>query len=163
MDELFAAKSLGKSCEREYFSRYFPNNDVLSRQEYTDKYQLPTLPYSSLGDREIWGMPYCVDRSPDGKLNITFQEVAHTLVVGTTQVGKTWGHVMDSMYALSAKKNKPCFMVADPKGEISENTAQMLKQRGYRIYALNFKDTQYSNMWNPLLDIYDNWMELNSI
>ena len=163
MNELFNVKSLSKKCEREYIKRFFPNNEVLNFDEYADEYNLKTVAYNQLGDQEIWGMLYSMNRNENNELSVTFQDNAHTLVVGTTQVGKTWGHVMDSVYSLSAKKNKPCFMIADPKGEISENATEVLRQRGYKIFALNFKDTQYSNMWNPLLEIYDAWMEMNSI
>lgn len=163
MNELFNVKSLGQRCEKEYYKRYFPNNAVLSCDEYSDEYKLQSIKYNELENQEIWGMLYSMNRNSDGELMATFQEPAHTLIVGTTQVGKTWGHVIDSIYALSGKKNKANFMVADPKGEISENTVEVLKKRGYKIYALNFKDTQHSNMWNPLLEIYDSWMEMNHI
>ena len=163
MNDIFNARSLSKICEKEYTKRFYPNNSVLESDEYTKEYNLRTYSYGELSDREIWGMLYSMKHGKRGVLEVTFQDNAHTLVVGTTQVGKTWGHVMDSVYALSAKKNKPSFMITDPKGEISENTVETLRKRGYRIYALNFKDTQYSNMWNPLLEIYDSWMELNSI
>lgn len=163
MNEIFSAKSLSKNCEREYTKRFFPNNDVLNFDEYAKEYHLKTVSYNELENQEIWGMLYSMNRDNNDELSVTFQDAAHTLVVGTTQVGKTWGHVMDSVYSLSAKKNKPNFMIADPKGEISENATEILKKRGYKIYALNFKDTQYSNMWNPLLEIYDGWMEMNSI
>ena len=163
MNEIFSAKSLSKNCEREYTKRFFPNNDILNFDEYAKEYHLKTVRYSELENQEIWGMLYSMNRDNNDELSVTFQDAAHTLVVGTTQVGKTWGHVMASVYSLSAKKNKPNFMIADPKGEISENASEILKKRGYKIYALNFKDTQYSNMWNPLLEIYDGWMEMNSI
>ncbi|MBQ1186935.1 MAG: type IV secretory system conjugative DNA transfer family protein [Clostridia bacterium] len=163
MNEIFNAKSLVRECEKEYTKRYFPNNQVLSLEEYAKEYDLKTVKYYELANSEIWGMPYAVTYNENGKLSVTFQDAAHSLVVGTTQVGKTWGHVMDNVFTLSAKKNKPNFMIADPKGEISENTVEVLKQRGYRIFALNFKNTKFSNMWNPLLEIYDNWMEMNLI
>ena len=163
MNEIFSAKSLSKNCEREYTKRFFPNNDILNFDEYAKEYHLKTFSYKELEDQEIWGMLYSMNRDENDEVSVTFQDAAHTLVVGTTQVGKTWGHVMDSVYSLSAKKNKPNFMIADPKGEISENATEILRKRGYKIFALNFKDTQYSNMWNPLLEIYDSWMEMNCI
>lgn len=163
MNELFNVKSLCKKCEKEYNRKFFPNNNLLERDDYTREYNLKSFKYNELSNQEIWGMLYSMNRDANDELSVTFQDAAHTLVVGTTQVGKTWGHVMDSVYSLSAKKNKPCFMIADPKGEISENTTEILRKRGYRIFALNFKDTQYSNMWNPLLEIYDGWIEMNNL
>ena len=130
MNEIFSAKSLSRNCEREYTKRFFPNNDVLNFDEYAKEYHLKTVNYNELESQEIWGMLYSMNRDQNNGLSVTFQDAAHTLVVGTTQVGKTWGHVMDSVYSLSAKKNKPNFMIADPKGEISENATEILKKRG---------------------------------
>ena len=163
MNDVFAVKSLCKRCEKTYNDRYFPNSKVMSCKEFSQEYSLTTVPYSQLENTEQWGMLFAVNRNDDGVLEITFQDSAHCLVVGTTQVGKTWGHVMNSVNALSAKKNKPSFMITDPKGEIFENTAASLLKRGYRIFALNFKNTQYTNMWNPLLEIYDSWIEMNTV
>ncbi len=163
MNELFKCKSLSKKCEQEYNNRYFPNCKLLNRDEYSEEFNLKTVKYNDLENHDFMGMLYSMTRNEDGDLMATFEENAHTLVIGTTQVGKTWGHVMDSVYALSAKKNKPDFMLSDPKGEISENTAEILQKRGYKIFALNFKDPRYSHMWNPLREIYDSWMEMNDV
>lgn len=163
MNEIFSAKSLSKNCETEYLNRFFPNNNVLDCSDFIKKNDLKTYNYNELEKYEIWGTPYSIRRNSQGELSATFQDASHAVVIGTTQVGKTWGHVIGSVYTLSAKKNKPCFMITDPKGEISEATAEILKKRGYKVFALNFKDSQHSNMWNPLLEIYDSWMELKDI
>ncbi len=163
MNEVFNAKSLAKRCEKEYIRSYFPNNDALSVEEYVNEYGLSVFDYNDIGNHEIWGMPFAVSRNAQGVLETAFQDSAHTLVVGTTQVGKTWGHVINSVYTLSAKKNKPSFMITDPKGEISENTAEVLRKRGYKIFTLNFKDSKHSHTWNPLLEIYDVWMKIADV
>ena len=41
-------------------------------------------------------------------------------------------------------------IITDPKGEIYENTANMLKERGYNIVLLNFRNPQNGNAWNPM-------------
>lgn len=163
MNTIFQARSLSKKCEAAYLDRYFPNSRLLEREEYKNRYGLETLPYSALSERECWGMLYSLERDGQGELSVTLQENAHTLVVGTTQVGKTWGHVMDSLGVLSAKKNKPQFMITDPKGEIYKNMAPLLRSRGYRVYSLNFKNVSHSDTWNPLLEIYDSYVALNRL
>jgi len=151
MNELFNARSLSKNCKEEYTRRFFPNNEVLNFKDYADKQGLKTYSYKDLESEEIWGVPYAVHRNENDDLSVTFQEATHSLIVGTTGVGKSWGHVMDSIYSLSAKKNKPCFFLTDTKGELLENTGEILKKRGYKIYLLNFKDCKHTHMWNPLL------------
>lgn len=163
MNELFNARSLYNKCTEEYNRRYYPNTILWDKDRYAEKNGLKTVKYKELGNEEIWGMPYAFCYGDNGELEVTFQDSAHTLVVGTTQVGKTWGHVMDSVHILSSKKNRANLMITDPKGEIWENTAYHLKKKGYRIYAVNFKNPGCSNMWNPLIEIYDKWMELNAI
>ena len=37
-------------------------------------------------------------------------------------------------------------------------TAQHLKEQGYRIFLINFKDVVHSDSWNPFFEIYDSWM-----
>ena len=47
-------------------------------------------------------------------------------------------------------KNRESMIITDPKGEIYEKTANMLKDKGYDILILNFRDPQQGNSWNPL-------------
>ena len=41
-------------------------------------------------------------------------------------------------------------IITDPKGEIFENNANFLRDRGYNILLLNFRNPQKGNSWNPL-------------
>ena len=41
-------------------------------------------------------------------------------------------------------------VITDPKGEIYEKTAEMLKEKGYQILLLNFRNPQKGNSWNPM-------------
>ena len=41
-------------------------------------------------------------------------------------------------------------IITDPKGEIYENNAVELREKGYNIVLLNFRDPQKGNSWNPL-------------
>ena len=40
-------------------------------------------------------------------------------------------------------------IISDPKGEIFEDNSALLKQLGYNIVILNFRDPQKGNCWNP--------------
>lgn len=72
----------------------------------------------------------------------------HSLVIGSTSSGKTYGFVITTMKIL-AKKGES-MIVTDPKGELYEENANLLRERGYKIVALNLREPQKGNTWNPL-------------
>ncbi len=72
----------------------------------------------------------------------------HNLIIGSTGAGKTQTTVFPMVKNLS--KHDESMIITDPKGEIYEDTAEMLKDRGYNIVLLNFRDPQQGNSWNPL-------------
>ena len=72
----------------------------------------------------------------------------HNLVIGSTGSGKTQT-VVKPMVNLLAKKGES-MIITDPKGEIYKYAAQALKERGYKIIVLNFREPNHGNAWNPL-------------
>ena len=72
----------------------------------------------------------------------------HSLIIGSTGSGKTQITVLPLVQSL-AKKGES-MIVTDPKGEIYEQTSEMLRERGYNVVILNFRDPQKGNAWNPL-------------
>ena len=83
----------------------------------------------------------------------------HNLVIGSTGSGKTENLVFP-MVNLLAKKGES-MIITDPKGEIYRKTARNLKDRGYKIIVLNFRDTNRGNSWNPLALPYQYYKEGN--
>jgi len=73
---------------------------------------------------------------------------SHNLVIGSTGTGKTQC-VIHPLVKILAKRGES-MIVTDPKGEIYRESAGLLKQRGYNIVILNFRDPQRGNCWNPL-------------
>ena len=117
------------------YSRWAKEKELKKELKYVD----PTAKTADVAgvpliikDNEIW-----VD---DGEY--------HNLVIGATGSGKTQTVVYPTVELL-AKKNES-MIITDPKGEIYEKTANMLKARGYNIFILNFRDPQQGNAWNPL-------------
>ena len=53
-------------------------------------------------------------------------------------------------------------MLTDPKGEIYRESASLLKERGYKIVILNFREPQRGNTWNPLALPYSLFTNGNS-
>ncbi len=72
----------------------------------------------------------------------------HSLIIGATGSGKTQGIVFPQVHSLA--KARESMIITDPKGEIYENSSMMLRDRGYQIVILNFRDPQNGSAWNPM-------------
>ena len=84
---------------------------------------------------------------------------SHTIVIGSTGSGKTQCIVLPTVKTLARKGES--MIITDPKGEIYQKTANMLKERGYQILVLNFRDPQNGNAWNPMSLPYKLYKEGN--
>ena len=73
---------------------------------------------------------------------------SHSLIIGSTGSGKTYCIVNPLVHILA--KHDESMVITDPKGEIYERNAEFLRDRGYKIVLLNFRNPQRGNMWNPL-------------
>ncbi len=81
----------------------------------------------------------------------------HSLIIGSTGAGKTQLIVHPMMKILA--KNSESMIVTDPKGEIYLESVNELKERGYEIVVLNFREPKKGNAWNPMVlpyEIYKN-------
>ena len=73
---------------------------------------------------------------------------AHNLIIGATGSGKTQA-VVFPMIKILAKAGES-MILTDPKGELYEGTGEMLREYGYNVIILNFRDPQKGNAWNPM-------------
>lgn len=71
----------------------------------------------------------------------------HTMVIGATGSGKTAGVINPTMKMLM--KARESIVITDPKGEIYEDNYKLLKDLGYEIIVLNFREPQKGTCWNP--------------
>ena len=101
---------------------------VSPQQETSDAAGVPLL----LSEKEAW-----VDNGE-----------YHTLVIGSTGSGKTQTVIKPTVKLLA--KAGESMIITDPKGEIYEATANMLRDKGYDVQILNFRDPQNGSSWNPL-------------
>ncbi|MBQ1812518.1 MAG: type IV secretory system conjugative DNA transfer family protein [Bacilli bacterium] len=85
--------------------------------------------------------------SEKGKIWVDDGE-SHSLIIGSTGSGKTYCIVNPLVHILA--KHGESMVITDPKGEIYEKNAEFLRDRGYKIVLLNFRNPQKGNMWNPL-------------
>lgn len=72
----------------------------------------------------------------------------HNLVIGATGSGKSQT-VVEPMVELLIKKGES-MIITDPKGELYKAASVYMKERGYKVIILNFREPQNGNAWNPL-------------
>lgn len=100
-------------------------------------------------------VPYIDKESKFGGVPLVYDKEAayvdngesHTLVIGATGSGKTAGIINPTMKMLM--KARESMIISDPKGEIYEDNSGLLRELGYDIIILNFRDPQKGNCWNP--------------
>lgn len=81
---------------------------------------------------------------------ITYVETtdSHSLIIGSSGSKKSRLFMMPSVLTLCQAGES--MVITDPKAEIFEKTSGTLKQAGYKVYCLNFRDDVRQNSWNPL-------------
>ena len=96
----------------------------------------------------------------DGKKMWVDDGEAHNLIIGATGSGKTQIVVFPMIKVLA--KAGESMVLTDPKGELYEETSEMLRAYGYNVIVLNFRDPQKGNAWNPMTLPYRLYQEGNS-
>ena len=91
----------------------------------------------------------------DGKTLWVDDGQYHNLIIGSTGSGKTQCIIFPMVQSLA--KHDESMVITDPKGEIYEQTSEMLRRRGYKIVLLNFRNPGHGNAWNPLTLPYRLW------
>jgi len=78
---------------------------------------------------------------------------SHTLIIGSTGSGKTRRFINPTVNILA--KASESMIITDPKRELYEQTGDILREKGYDVIVLNFRDPHLSNTWNPLTIPYE--------
>ena len=108
-----------------------------------------------MGANDVVKVPFIDKSAPAGGTPIIYDDLnayidnsnMHTMVIGATGSGKTAGIINPTMKMLM--KAKESIVVTDPKGEIYEDNYKILKDLGYQIIVLNFREPQKGSCWNP--------------
>jgi len=97
----------------------------------------------------------------DKKKNLAYVDngEAHSLVIGATGSGKTQ-MVINPLVNFLAKKGES-MVITDPKGEIYEKNGEMLRNLGYDVIVVNFRDPKNGSCWNPYTLPYKYYKEGN--
>lgn len=137
--------AVGKKQEKGY-SRWLKDSEmkkelklVIPNSKINDKAGIPIIN----NGKEIW-----VDNGE-----------YHSLIIGSTGSGKTQ-IIVHPLVKILAKKGES-MIITDPKGEIYMENAEMLREKGYNIVLLNFREPQRGNAWNPLTLPYNLYKEGN--
>ncbi len=81
----------------------------------------------------------------------------HSLIIGASGSGKTWT-IIDPLVKILGKAGES-MIVTDPKGEIYEHNANLLREKGYNVIIVNFRDPEQGSAWNPLTLPYRYWKQ----
>ena len=105
--------------------------------------------------KDVVRIPFIDKKAPSGGVPVIYDNDSayvddsnmHSLVIGATGSGKTAGVINPTMKMLM--KGRESMVITDPKGEIYEDNYKLLKDLGYQIIILNFREPQKGSCWNP--------------
>lgn len=110
--------------------------------------------YSQKQDNPFWLVRSVFDEKQQRLIfsGLSVEQAVHSLIIGTTGSGKTQKIIVPNaiLNARLSKDNKPSMVFSDPKGELLELLSGELKDQGYKIHKLNFRNVMDSIQYNPL-------------
>lgn len=83
----------------------------------------------------------------------------HALIMGASGSGKTQAFMFPLINILG--RHGESMIVTDPKGELYEECGNLLKEKGYKIILINFRDPKEGAAWNPFSYPYRVYKEGN--
>ncbi len=84
----------------------------------------------------------------------------HSLIMGASGSGKSQSFMKPLIRILG--RHGESMIVTDPKGELYESCGNLLKEKGYKIILVNFRDPDEGSAWNPFSYPYRIYKEGNS-
>ena len=90
------------------------------------------------------------------------KETPHWVFLGSTGSGKSVTAVIPECSFISSAKEKRSVFITDPKGEIFNTTSKMFRERGYNVLTIDFRHPEYSNKFNilqPIINEYKLYLE----
>lgn len=147
-----------------YSDKLLNGYEAMRLVRYDDCLELPnTVEYAKLGESDISGV-LKVNRHVDGKLMQTYSAgESHVGVIAATRLGKTTSYVIPTIISFARQKVKRGMIISDPKGELYRTTAETLRNEGYRVLLLNFRDYLHSECWNMLTPIFRKYRVARSL
>lgn len=93
-------------------------------------------------------------------------ETPHYIYLGSSGSGKSVTAVIPMVTFIANAKEKRSTFITDPKGEIYHHTSKMLKDNGYSILTIDFREPQLSNHINilePIICEYEQYIEYEDL
>lgn len=94
----------------------------------------------------LGGVP--VDYDKDQKIVYVDSSESHTLLIGSTGSKKSRLVAMPLVKILSSAGES--MIISDPKAEIYNRTVENLFSKDYKVYVVNFRNSNFSDGWNFL-------------
>ncbi|MCH5172340.1 MAG: type IV secretory system conjugative DNA transfer family protein [Erysipelotrichales bacterium] len=147
------------------------NDNLLQDYENTKiiKYDDPnhrlknTVKFEDLPFNPVTGV-LKVNRIIDGKLYQTYStNDNHVAVIAATRLGKTTSYVIPTILSFAMQEVKKSMIISDPKAKLYRQTSESLRNLGYDVKLLNFRDYKHSECWNILTPIYRKYREAMKI
>lgn len=98
-----------------------------------------------------------------GHYEVNMKPETHSLVLGTTGVGKTQLFANPSIRIMAHTGQKPSMIITDPKGELYEDNAAVLRDEGYETVVLDLNDPYSSAKWNPMEIAYRTYQRAGNL
>ena len=93
-------------------------------------------------------------------------DTPHYVYLGSSGSGKSVTAVIPTVTFLANAKEKRSIFITDPKGEIYHHTSKMLKEKGYNVLTIDFREPQLSNHINilePIICEYEKYIEYEDL
>lgn len=95
------------------------------------------------------GTIFGMEKSKNGTEKVWYNnDDLHVLLIAATRSGKSRKIFMPTIWTMA--ETEESMVIADPKGELYISTKEWLKNKGYNIIALNFREPAKGNQWNIL-------------
>lgn len=151
------AKTKGKTAEGVEMDLTF-NAKFLDPDELNTQYGIIGSTWSQLPTLKKTGL--VVQNSlRNGKYHVSMKDEFHAMVIGATASGKTYLTMVPTIRILGHSGEKPDMVITDPKGELYQKTANILKEEGYRVFKYDLREPFTSSRWNPMQHAYDIYQE----
>ncbi len=140
----------------------YEDTQMYHYNELTEKFP-NSIYYDELENHEVTGV-LKANHYVHGRLLQTYSlKENHVGVIAGTRLGKTTSYIIPTILSFGKAKVKRSMLISDPKGELYKYTSQALRNEGYNVLLLNFRDAKHSECWNPLTLIYELYQKIQAV
>ncbi len=150
---MVGGKTVGKTAEGVEMDISY-NAKLLKGDDLKKQYGIISTTWSQLPSLKNTGL-VVQNTVHNGKYDICMKDEFHAMVIGATASGKTSLTILPTIRIFGHSGEKPDMVISDPKGELYQKTANILKEEGYRVYKYDLREPFTSSRWNPMSHAYD--------